>query len=187
MELLETIAKQKPEDEDVVVRLITVEDEGKAEQQRGYLEQMQIACAAIGIDFTWEFAENGPIHARHIRTNHGWKILLDRGLDVFQPYEMNDAFAFGNRLQQVRACKAFEATFIKPVSSTFAAGATYSRRLTVIADPRASFCRYQPRPAPGSPARASRHQRPAPGRDARRRPFGPNWLLLGGQLRPNAK
>lgn len=113
MELLETIAKQKPEDEDVVVRLITVEDEYKAEQQRGYLEQMQIACAAIGIDFTWEFAENGTIHARHIRTDHGWKILLDRGLDVFQPYEMNDAFAFGNRLQQVRACKAFEATFVK--------------------------------------------------------------------------
>jgi ATP-dependent Lon protease len=26
---------------------------------------------------------------------------------------MNDAFAFGNRLQQFRACKAFEVTFVK--------------------------------------------------------------------------
>lgn len=113
MELLETIARQKPEIEDVAVRLITVEDEFKAEQQRGYLEQMQTACGAIGIDFGWEFVENGSIHARHIVTDHGWKILLDRGLDVFQPYEMNDAFAFGNRLQQFRACKAFEVTFIR--------------------------------------------------------------------------
>jgi len=38
---------------------------------------------------------------------------LDRGLDVFQNYEMNDAFTFANRLQQHRACKAFEVTFIK--------------------------------------------------------------------------
>ncbi|MBE2233042.1 MAG: BREX system Lon protease-like protein BrxL [Anaerolinea sp.] len=113
MELLETIARQKPETEQVAVRLITVEDEFKAEQQRGYLEQMQTACGAVGIDFSWQFVEPGSIHARHIVTDHGWKILLDRGLDVFQPYEMNDAFAFGNRLQQFRACKAFEVTFVK--------------------------------------------------------------------------
>jgi ATP-dependent Lon protease len=45
-------------------------------------------------------------------TDHGWKILMDRGLDVFQNYEMNDSFTFANRLQQYRACKAFEVTFI---------------------------------------------------------------------------
>jgi ATP-dependent Lon protease len=38
---------------------------------------------------------------------------LDRGLDIFQHYEMNDAFTFANRLQQYRPCKAFEVTFIK--------------------------------------------------------------------------
>ena len=34
-------------------------------------------------------------------------------LDIFQHYEMNDAFTFANRLQQYRPCKAFEVTFIK--------------------------------------------------------------------------
>ena len=67
----------------------------------------------MGIDFTWEFDESGTIHARHIVTDHGWKILLDRGLDIFQHYEMNEAFAFSNRMQSFRSCKAFEATFIK--------------------------------------------------------------------------
>lgn len=38
---------------------------------------------------------------------------LDRGLDIFQRYEMNDAFALTNRLQQFRSCKAFEVTFIR--------------------------------------------------------------------------
>ena len=53
------------------------------------------------------------IHARHIVTAQGWKVLLDRGLDIFQQYDMKDAFSLANRLQQYRACKAFEVTFIK--------------------------------------------------------------------------
>lgn len=113
MELLETIARQKADDEEVSMHLITTQDEFKGDQQNEYFVDMQTASAAIGIDFSWEYDRSGTIHARHIVTDHGWKILLDRGLDVFQRYEMNDAFDFANRLQQYRACKAFEATFIK--------------------------------------------------------------------------
>ena len=67
----------------------------------------------LGIKFSWEFDQNEGIHARHLVTDHGWKILLDRGLDIFQRYEMNEAFAFANRLQQHRPCKAFEVTYLK--------------------------------------------------------------------------
>ncbi len=70
-------------------------------------------ASAVGVNFTWEFDGTGTIHARHIVTDHGWKISLDRGLDIFQHYEMNDAFTFANRLQQYRPCKAFEVTYIK--------------------------------------------------------------------------
>jgi len=113
MEFLETVARQKADDEEIAVHLVTTEDEFKGEQQRGFLEQMQTAAAAIGIQLTWEFDATNTIHARHIVTDHGWKILLDRGLDIYQHYEMNDAFAFANRLQQYRACKAFEVTYLK--------------------------------------------------------------------------
>ena len=54
--------------------------------------------------------------ARHIITDTDWKILLDRGLDMFQRYEMNDAFALGNRVQQYRPVKAFEVTYLKTLS-----------------------------------------------------------------------
>lgn len=112
MELLETIARNKADGDEVVVHLVTVEDEFKGEQQKDSLEKMQSETATLGIELTWEFDNTKAIHARHIITDHGWKISLDRGLDIFQHYEMNDAFSFSNRLQQYRACKAFEVTFI---------------------------------------------------------------------------
>jgi ATP-dependent Lon protease len=113
MELMETLAKLKPDEDEVVVHLLTIEDDFKGEQQKDNLQRIADACAAVGILFSWEFDATGTIHARHIVTDHGWKILLDRGLDVFQRYEMNDAFDFANRLQQHRPCKAFEATFLR--------------------------------------------------------------------------
>lgn len=113
MELLETIVKHKAPDEEVTVHLITTEDDFKGEQQKSNLEKIKDSASSVGINFNWEFDATGTIHARHIVTDHGWKISLDRGLDIFQHYEMNDAFTFSNRLQQYRPCKAFEVTFIK--------------------------------------------------------------------------
>jgi ATP-dependent Lon protease len=113
MEFLETVAKHKKDDEEVEVRLITCKDDMKGDQQIENLEKIEASAATVGIRFTWAFDTSGSIHARHIITDTGWKILLDRGLDVFQHYEMNEAFAFSNRLQKYRPCKAFEVTFIK--------------------------------------------------------------------------
>ncbi|AAS96494.1 BREX system Lon protease-like protein BrxL [Nitratidesulfovibrio vulgaris] len=113
MEFLETVVKHKAPDEEVSVHLVTTEDEFKGEQQKDNFEKMKEAACSVGVNFTWEFDGTGTIHARHIVTDHGWKISLDRGLDIFQHYEMNDAFTFANRLQQCRPCKAFEVTFIK--------------------------------------------------------------------------
>lgn len=113
MEFLETIVRHKSDDSEVAVHLITTEDDFKSEQQRESLEKIAESCGAVGVNFTWKFDESGTIHARHIITDHGWKISLDRGLDIFQNYEMKDVFTFANRLQQFRACKAFDVTFIR--------------------------------------------------------------------------
>lgn len=113
MEFLETVVKHKIPGEEVSVHLVTTEDEFKGEQQQENFEKMKESAGAVGVNFTWEFDGTGSIHARHIVTDNGWKISLDRGLDIYQPYEMNDAFAFANRLQQYRPCKGFEVTFIR--------------------------------------------------------------------------
>lgn len=113
MELLETIVKLKEEGEEVVVSLITVEDDSKGEAQRDFFEQIQSTMFSVGIKFAYSFDNSGTQHARHIVTDHGWKISLDRGLDIFQQYDANDAFSLSTRLQTHRAVKAFEVTYIK--------------------------------------------------------------------------
>jgi ATP-dependent Lon protease len=113
MELFETIIKTKSEDEDVKFHLITLEDDKEPERQLDFLQQVQDSSVSVGIDFTWEFDKTKTIHARFIEVDTGWKILLDRGLDIFQHYDMNNAFAFNNRLQEFRGCKAFDITYVR--------------------------------------------------------------------------
>jgi len=113
MEFIETVARNKTDDEEITVHLLTIADDFKLMQHIEFYQKIQDNCAPAGIHFTWEFDATNSIHARHIVTDNGWKILLDRGLDIFQCYEMNDAFALANRMQQYRACKAFEITYLK--------------------------------------------------------------------------
>lgn len=113
LEFIETVVKFKAPEDDVTVHILTSPDDMRMEQQVQYLEQVQLNAEAAGVRVTWEFDGTGTIHARHIITNTGWKILLDRGLDIFQRFEMNDAFNLANRIQEQRACKAFEVTYVR--------------------------------------------------------------------------
>jgi ATP-dependent Lon protease len=112
MEFLESVARNKTDDEEVEVKLITMQDEFCGEQQKDYLMSIQENIWCAGIRFSWEFDQTNTKHARHIVTNNGWKILLDRGLDVFHAFEGKDAFALANRMQIYRSCRAFEVTFV---------------------------------------------------------------------------
>ena len=113
MEFIETVVKFKAPEDDVTVHIVTSPDDTRMEQQVQYLEQVQQNAESAGVRVTWEFDGTNTIHARHIVTDNGWKILLDRGLDVLQRFEMNDAFSLANRIQEQRACKAFEVTFVR--------------------------------------------------------------------------
>ena len=113
MDLLETISKQAGSEDEVVVHVVTVEDEFNGDRQTENFQKMADACTGIGIQFTWEYDKTGTKHDRDITTDHGWKIVLSRGLDVFQRYELNDVFSFTNRLQQHRQCKEFNVTYVK--------------------------------------------------------------------------
>ena len=58
----------------------------------------------------------GTKHDRDITTDHGWKIVLSRGLDLLQLFELNDAFNFANHMQQHRQSKEFNVTFVRKSS-----------------------------------------------------------------------
>lgn len=113
MDLMETITKFKGPDEEVAVHAVTVEDEFNGDRQSENLQKIADACQSVGIQFTWAYDTSGTKHDRDITTDHGWKIALSRGLDVFQRFELNDAFNFANRLQQHRQCKEFNVTYVR--------------------------------------------------------------------------
>lgn len=113
MELLETVSKVSGPEEEVAVHVVTVEDEFHGDRQTENFQKMADACSSIGIQFSWAYDKTGTKHDRDIMTDHGWKIVLSRGLDVFQRFELNDAFSFSNRMQQHRQCKEFNVTFVK--------------------------------------------------------------------------
>ncbi|MEE1623020.1 MIT C-terminal domain-containing protein [Zafaria sp. Z1313] len=58
---------------------------------------------------TFDYSFDGSIHDPSITTDTGWKIILGRGLDIFQ-YFPNDAFDLVNRLQECRQVKALGGT-----------------------------------------------------------------------------
>jgi ATP-dependent Lon protease len=113
MEFIEMIAVRKAPEDEVAVRLITCLDETYPEKQLANLIAVENASATAGINFSWEFDGTKTIHARHIVSDAGWKISLDRGLDIFQKFEMNDAFNLANRQQAYRQVKAFEVTYLR--------------------------------------------------------------------------
>lgn len=113
MELIEMIAVRKAPENEVAVHLITCLDDTYPDKQQANLIAVEKASTAAGINFSWEFDGTNTIHARHIVSDAGWKISLDRGLDIFQKFEMNDAFSLANRLQAYRPVKAFEITYLR--------------------------------------------------------------------------
>lgn len=112
MEFIETVIKHKAVEDVVTVHLITIANDRDPEGQVDFFTQIQQSAMSAGVTFTWEFDTTETIHARSIVIDTGWKISLDRGLDIYQQYAMNDVFSLANRLQQYRGCKSFDVTYI---------------------------------------------------------------------------
>ena len=111
MEFVELLVILKDPADAVSLKLTTSKCEFSPEKQDEFLTNIQRAASSANISFAWEYDD--LIHARHITTDTGWKISLDRGLDIFQRYEMNDSFSLGNRLQEQRSVKQFEIIYLK--------------------------------------------------------------------------
>ena len=115
MELAEAIARGKDPADEVALKLITVENQDgpeKLQKQYEYLLQIKKSAAVLGIVFDVEFTEPQSIHDRSISTDTGWKILLGRGLDIFQ--RMSDSpFDLATRYQKYRELKAFGITYLR--------------------------------------------------------------------------
>lgn len=109
MEFAKLVSEKKDAVTEVSLHLVTNNNEDYIDGAKEAFEQMTYSLESIGILFTYEFKEN--IHDRSIELDNGWKIVLGRGLDIWQKtggwYDVNEY------IQEKRLCKACEVTFLK--------------------------------------------------------------------------
>ena len=115
VEFLRIVNELTPDGDEVKIHLITSaenENKEKFEKQMDNLNQIKDSFSQTATPFSFEFDVSNNFHARSITTDHGWKISLDRGLDIFQYFEGSVLNAETN-LQEARLTKGSEITFIR--------------------------------------------------------------------------
>ena len=111
VDLLALLAVAKDPADEMAVTLVTKHETGEfARQHVLMLNDIQESAAIVGIQFTVTWDET--IHDRSIRTDHGWKLLLGRGLDIFQKGS-GSQYDLGSRRQEFRQVFAFGITYIR--------------------------------------------------------------------------
>ena len=109
MEFVRLISEKKDPLQEVELHLVTTNSEDYIEGVKEKFDQMTYSLESMGINFTYEFDEY--IHDRSIEMDNGWKIVLGRGLDI---YQKTGGYAdITDYIQERRLCKACEITFVK--------------------------------------------------------------------------
>ncbi len=112
LELMQVVLDGKAQGEEVAVHLVTDSGDFSRTEIDENLRYVQDDLRKVDIDFTYEFDETHTLHARSITTDTGWKISLDRGLDIYQRFE-GGMLSLAGMDQRARYCKAFEVTYLK--------------------------------------------------------------------------
>lgn len=108
MEFTILVAKVKEEGQEVKIHLITNNNEDYLDKAKEVFKEITDSLEPLGIIFSYEFDEN--IHDRSIDLNNNWKIVLGRGLDIFQ--KTNGRWDVAEYYQEKRLCKACEITYL---------------------------------------------------------------------------
>ena len=119
MEFIETVQKFNPSETNLSIKLLTAKDldSEKVAKQIDLLNQVQKSSSDYGINFSYGFDESRVIHDRSITTDTGWKIILGRGLDIFQNIP-NDPFNIAHKNQSLRKVKKFSVTYFRGTPTT---------------------------------------------------------------------
>ncbi|MEO1263221.1 MAG: BREX system Lon protease-like protein BrxL [Bacteroidota bacterium] len=109
MEFAKLVSEKKDPAIEVKLHLVTSNNEGYIENAKESFAQMAYSLESIGIIFSYEF--DGDIHDRSIQLDNGWKIVLGRGLDIWQ--KTGGWFDINEYVQEKRLCKGCEVTYVK--------------------------------------------------------------------------
>ena len=109
VELCRLIAEIKKEDDEVKIHLVTFNTEEHLDSSKQAFDELSDSLIDLGIELTHEFSETQ--HDRCIEMDNGWKIILGRGLDIWQ--KTGGRFDIAEVYQEKRLCKEFNLTVVK--------------------------------------------------------------------------
>jgi len=112
MEFLQMVHDLVSEGDEVAVHLRTQSDQDSCVKQEENLNQIADSFTGSRVAFTWEFDHSPNFHARNITTDNGWKITIDRGMDIFQRYETGP-FSLEQAVQEARLTRGAEVTYLR--------------------------------------------------------------------------
>lgn len=118
-DLLSLLAATKDDADEIEVALVTTEEPKAEFKQRQLLMLKDIKDASDTVGVRLAVRLDDTIHDRRIETNHGWRIDLGKGLDIWQRSSDNP-FDFGRNRQEFRLIgSAFTVHYVKaPVVSS---------------------------------------------------------------------
>ena len=111
MEFVKLITDKMDPESEIKIHLVTTCDEEYLENNGDAFNNMALSVESMGINLTYEFDDF--IHDRYIELNNGWKIILGRGLDIWQ--RTGGWFDINEYVQEQRLCKSCEVTFINSI------------------------------------------------------------------------
>ncbi|NQT60366.1 MAG: BREX system Lon protease-like protein BrxL [Bacteroidetes bacterium] len=97
----------------IKLSLITSTDQFHEGGITSILTELKTGLSRDDIEFEFSFDPN--LHDRWIETDTGWRIILGRGLDIFQ--KPDDKFSLGFMDQSKRKCKSFSIVYTKNATS----------------------------------------------------------------------
>ena len=107
LELIQTIREVSDNPEELVIHVSTQNDDDKVPEMIDVFDGLKDELQGYGVEFSYDFKAD---HDRWIELDNGWKIVLSRGLDI---YEKFDRFSLGNIRQGERRCRAFNIVYQK--------------------------------------------------------------------------
>ena len=107
LELIQTLREVSDNPEELTIHVSTQNEDDKVPEMIDIFDNLKDELQSLGIEFMYDFKAD---HDRWIDLDNGWRIILSRGLDI---YEKFDRFSLGNIRQGERRCRAFNIVYKK--------------------------------------------------------------------------
>lgn len=107
VDLIRTFIESTKELEGLEIELHTYETDEKLPVLIDNLNQIKDDLERYNIEFSYFFDAD---HDRSIILDNGWRMILSRGIDIFEKF---DRFSLSNQRQELRKCRAFSVTYLQ--------------------------------------------------------------------------